>query len=55
MERGGRIETNFKSTAYKEQAKESFKRRMHYNPRQSASKSRDKATTNATNISSITN
>ena len=33
------FEPNFQSDAYKEQAKEIYKRRMHYNPREAASKS----------------
>lgn len=39
---GSRLEPNFQSDAYKEQAKEIFKRRMHYNPREAASRSRDR-------------
>lgn len=38
------MEPNFQSEAYKEQAKEIFKRRMHYNPREAASRSRERAT-----------
>ena len=37
-----KFEPNFHSDAYKSQAKESFKRRMHYNPREAASKSRER-------------
>ena len=35
-----KFEPNFHSDAYKEQAKASFNRRMHYNPRDAASKPR---------------
>ena len=45
------FEPNFQSDAYKEQAKEIYKRRMHYNPREAASKSRER-TTNAHNSNS---
>ena len=37
-----RLEPNFKSDAYKKQAQEIYQRRMHYNPREAASKSRDR-------------
>ena len=37
-----RLEPNFQSDAYKEQAKEIYKRRMHYNPREAASKSKER-------------
>lgn len=53
MERG-RLEPNFKSDAYKEEAKEIYKRRMHYNPREAASKSKDRpVVTQAVNTSTV--
>jgi hypothetical protein len=36
------FQPNFHSDAYKEQAKEIFRRRMDYNPRESASKTRER-------------
>eukprot|EP00347_Sterkiella_histriomuscorum_P004582 403359915 len=44
-----RFQPNFHSEAYKSQAKEIFKRRMHYNPREAASKSRERNNFNNTN------
>ena len=52
MERG-RLEPNFKSDAYKEEAKEIYKRRMHYNPREAASKSKDRPVVTQTVNASI--
>ncbi|CDW80949.1 UNKNOWN [Stylonychia lemnae] len=43
-----RFEPNFQSEAYKNQAKEIFQRRMTYNPRQAASRSRERINTNNT-------
>ena len=48
------MEPNFQSEAYKEQAKEIFKRRMHYNPREAASRSRERVATNASQTGTAT-
>lgn len=44
LQKNNRLEPNFSSIEYKKQAKEIFKRRMQYDPRASASKSRERST-----------